>query len=142
MFVAWDGTFPNNPYQVGESHLLLFAGFSDILVVAELEDLNGYSHGFADFHRSAGRSLRGALRVQGSHSAKQFWQLSVLVNGEQVNLFHNLLEAQQNGEPIVIEDYFSGSIGGLSVWIDVDARYLTPVSHQGWWRLQFAALER
>lgn len=143
MFVTWDGTFANNPYGMGESHLLLFAGFSDVLVLAEMEDGRGYNRSTSDWHRSAGRSLTQGLRVQGNGQfGKEFWELSFLVNEAQKDLFNQLLYAQQNGiDPIVIEDYFSPAFAGVNVWIDVDSRYLTTFAGQSWWRLQFTALE-
>jgi hypothetical protein len=140
MFITNDGAFAANVITSEQSYLLLScAGMADILVLSEFVTDTPYELFKEGFDKSAGRSLTGAIRVQGNdYAATRAWALSFVVGAAQLALFEAMLEVQAS-EQVSIEDRWGVSALTAPVWLDVDARYAA--KRAGDYLLQFSARE-
>jgi hypothetical protein len=140
MFLTNDGAFTSNPITAEQGYLLLSCtGVTDILVLSEFATDTPYESFKENFDQSAGRSLAGALRVQGgSYSATKIWLLNFVVGAAQLTLFELMLSVQ-NQEQVTLADYWDSTVVSSPVRIDVDGKYSSRRLDD--WLLQFTARE-
>lgn len=140
MFVANDGAFVINPITAEQGYLLLScSGVADTLVLSEFATDAPYEQFKENFDRSAGRSLAGALRIQGgTYAATRVWLLNFVINAAQLALFELILSSQA-GQQASLVDYWQPIAVICSVRIDVDGKYITRRADD--WLLQFTARE-
>lgn len=140
--LTFDGSVATNPYLSDTSHLeLSHPSITDSLIFAESTD-KPYEYYPTGWSRSNGRSLLGAIRLQGENWLKDTWECNFLANYPQVDLFNQMLEAQQTSGSITLYDrWIDGYPTTKTVWIDVDRQYLSLVAANSWFRLQFTLLE-
>lgn len=144
-YITTKGSFPNNPYlSTDMGHLILSCpSVVDALVLNLFQESAPYDRRIDGWARQDGRSLRGSNRVVGSQYRATVMSASFLISIQQAQLFEQLLTAQDLGQYITIQDFFSASLPAL-YFIQVDpAAYLTiePSLSLDWRRLQFTAEE-
>jgi hypothetical protein len=144
MFITFEGSQSTNQYLSPQtSHLeLSHPSLSDKLILAEWDN-QPYENYQTGQTRSNGRSLLGAIRLQGDNWKKGQWEGNFLVKSAQSVLFEQLLQAQQDDTlPCnLIDRWFEGVVVTKNVWIDIDRQYLSLVAANSWFRLQFQLLE-
>ena len=144
MFLTFEGTTADNEYQTISSHIeLSHPSTPSKLIFAEFDSKPFENYGSGQT-RSDGRSLLGAIRLQGDNWKKEVWECNFFAKLPQVELFNNLIQFQQDTSfSVVLVDRWSddGSEKTKNVWIDIDRQYLTLVAANQWFRLQFQLLE-
>ena len=142
-FITWNGTQATNQYlSPFTSHLVLgHPSLTDSVLLAE-HDENPYQHYPTGWTKSDDRSLLGSLRLKGNNWLKDSWECNFLVLSPQVDLFNQLLGAQQvAGNVTLIDRWIDGTVTTKLVWLQVDRQYLSLVAANSWFRLQFTCLE-
>lgn len=140
MFVTNDGAFAANPITTEQGSVLLSCtGIADILVLSEFATDAPYDRLKEGFDRSVGRSLTGAVRIQGNdYNPARTWLLNFVASPEQLVLFESMLEVQL-AQQVSIDDRWQLPAIISNVWLDVDGRY---ASRRGYdFLLQFTAKE-
>jgi hypothetical protein len=143
MLITWNGATATNQYlSPPVSHLVLsHPSLGDQLLLSE-HDEKPYEHYPTGWTQADGRSLLGAIRLKGDNWKKDVWECNFLVLVPQLNLFNQLLQAQQDSTPVTLIDrWIDGAIVTKLVWLQVDRQYLTLVAANSWFRLQFQMLE-
>ena len=144
MLFTWEGNTATNPYLLpATSHLeLSHPSLSDRLLLAEYDN-QPYQNYRMGQTRSNGRSLLGAIRLQGDNWKKEQWECNFLVKSAQTVLFEQLLQAQQDDilPCEIIDRWIDGVVVTKNVWIEIDRQYLTLAAANSWFRLQFQLLE-
>lgn len=144
MLFTFEGNTTLNPYlSPATSHLeLSHPSLTDRLILAEYDN-KPYENYRTGQTRSNGRSLRGAIRLQGDNWKKEQWECNFLVKAAQVTLLEQLLQAQQDDvlSCNLVDRWIDGIVMTKNVWIDVDRQYLSLVAANSWFRLQFQLLE-
>lgn len=140
--ITFDGSVLTNPYLSDTSHLeLSHPSIPDRLLLAESTD-KPYEHYLFGWARANSRSLLGAIKIDSGFWLKDTWECNFLANYSQVDLFNQMLQAQQTGGSITLADrWIDGYPTTKTVWIDVDKQYLSLVTANSWFRLQFTLLE-
>jgi hypothetical protein len=144
MLFTWEGNTATNPYlSPATSHLeLSHPSLTDQLILAEYDN-KPYENYRIGQTRSNGRSLLGAIRLQGDNWKKEQWECNFLIRSAQSILFEQLLQAQQDDAlPCnLIDRWFDGVVATKNVWINIDRQYLSLVAANSWFRLQFQLME-
>jgi hypothetical protein len=142
--ITWEGTTATNPYLSPQtSHLeLSHPALADSLILAQ-SDSQPYQNYRTGQTRADGRSLLGAIRLKGNNWQKDQWECNFLALAPQVALFEGLIQAQQADIlPVALTDrWIDGVVISKNAWIDIDRQYLSLVSANSWFRLQFTLLE-
>ena len=144
MLLTFDGSISTNPFTAPQtSHLeLSHPSIVDRLLLAEHID-RPYENYRVGQTRSDGRSLLGAIRTQGNNYLKEQWECNFLIGSSQLQLFEQLLSAQQSDllPCALVDRWIGGAIKTASIWIDIDRQYLTIAGGTNWFKLQFVLLE-
>jgi hypothetical protein len=143
LIITFDGEIATNAQYINSktSHLILsHAAVADSLLLSEYDD-RPYEYYPIGWTKSAGRSLLGAIRLNGNNWKKDVWECNFHTTQAQADLFDSLLQAQQDNTPISIADRWKTAPIVRQIWVDVDQRYKTAVATNEWYRLQFQALE-
>jgi hypothetical protein len=144
MLITFDGSTTTNQYlSPSVSHLVLsHPSLADSLVLAEHDD-KPYENYRAGQTVGDGRSLLGAIRLNGDNWKKDVWECNFIAALPQVALFEQLVQAQQDNVATVtlIDRWVAGSVVTKLVWLQVDQRYLSVVGSADWRRLQFQVWE-
>jgi hypothetical protein len=106
-------------------------------------DEKPYEHYPTGYTQADGRSLLGSLRLKGNGWKKDVWECNFLATAPQVALFEQLLSSQQDDilPTTLIDRWIDGVVVTKNVWIQIDRQYLSLVSANSWFRLQFQLLE-
>ena len=144
MLLTFDGSIATNPFLSPQtSHIeLSHPSIVDRLLLAEHLD-RPYENYRVGQTRSDGRSLLGAVRLDGNNYLKEQWEGNFLVGSSQLQLFEQLLAAQQSDLlPCNIVDRWNGTTAKTAnIWIEIDRQYLTIAGGTNWFQLQFQLLE-
>ena len=142
MFVTFDGAAATNQYLSPQTSHLIFShpSVAHSLLLAEYDE-KPYEHYPTGWSQGDGRSLLGSIRLKGDNWKKDVWECNFHTQQAQVDLFNQLLQAQQDTSPVTLADYWNGALVPKLVWLQVDRQYLTTVATNQWYRLQFQAWE-
>jgi hypothetical protein len=143
MLITFDGSIATNQYlSPPTSHLVLsHPSFVGALLLSE-HDERPYEYYPTGWTQVDGRSLLGAIRLKGDNWKKDLWECNFFVKAPQVDLFNQLLQAQQDSTPVTLVDrWIDGVVVTKLVWLQVDRQYLSLVAANSWFRLQFQAWE-
>lgn len=100
---------PTNPVTAFKRIVLAHASVADSLVIHSFPDpTNGYQSSLSGWRKTDGRSLTGALKVQGAgYAPPPEWQISCNATPTMVNVFTAILRAQKyTSIPVSLSDYF------------------------------------
>lgn len=144
MLVTFEGSQSTNLYlSPPASHIILgHPSLANALLLSQ-HDEKPYEHYPTGWTQADGRSLQGSLRLKGNNWKKDVWECNFHATPPQVDLFAQLLQAQQDDIlPVTLIDrWVDGLVITKSVWMQVDRQYLTLVAANSWFRLQFQLLE-
>lgn len=144
MLQTFDGAIATNPFLTPQtSHIELYhPSIVDRLILCEHTERPYESYQIGQT-TSNGRSLMGAIKLQGSNWKRQQWECNFLANAAQVTLFGSILQAQQDDTLTsrLIDRWQDVARPVINVWIDIDRQYLTISGGNNWFRLQFTLLE-
>jgi hypothetical protein len=142
--ITFEGTVSTNQYLTPlVSHVQLsHPSLTDSLLLAE-HDERPYENFRTGQTRSNERSLQGSIRLKGNNWKKDQWLCNFIVKPAQSLLFEQMVQAQQDDVlPVVLVDRWQDGSGVTkNVWLEIDRQYLTMISPNDWFKLQFQALE-
>jgi hypothetical protein len=145
-FVSVDGVSATNPNLGNDvSHLVLACpSVPNALVLDNFREGTPYDRRKEGWAKQDGRSLTGANRILANRYPfrPSIMTASFLIKLPMADLFDQLLEAQEAGGYITIQDWFVGGTAAL-YWIAVDNQYISldPEFPLAWRRLQFTAFQ-
>ena len=101
--ITWEGSTATNQYlSPPTSHLeLSHPSVVDRLLLAQ-HDEKPYEYYPTGWVQANGRSLLGAIRLMGSDWKKDVWECNFLAVAPQVDLFNQLVQAQQDSTPVTL----------------------------------------